>query len=48
MLLVMMVPQIHGKGLLFGIYSCVGATTCAGAAPAPAYTHGWAGMLGHE
>jgi len=39
---------IHARGLLFGMYSCAGPLTCAGSAPPPAYTHGWAGMFGHE
>ena len=39
---------IHARGLLFGMYSCAGPLTCAGSAPPPAYTHGWAGMYQHE
>lgn len=39
---------VHAKGLLFGIYSCAGKTTCAGSAPVGSPTHGWAGMYGHE
>lgn len=39
---------LHARGLLFGIYSSAGPVTCAGDASPPAYTHGWAGMGGHE